>query len=107
MSSTHGGDGTKPIPAMHYMDREEMALESNGIAEDIDQGNLRAAKRAMIVTRRFRSRTKAETAHLALEVAANMIAVHVLDQDAGAAAIAQIRKVQAVFGPEEPEVSSP
>lgn len=89
------------------MDREEMALESNAVAEDIDQGNLRAAKRAFLVNRRFRSRTKAETAHLALEVAANMIAVHVLDQDAGAAAIAEIRKVQAVFAPDEPEVESP
>jgi hypothetical protein len=84
-------------------DPNEAALESNGIAELIDTGELRAARRALIVTRRFRSRTKAETANLALEVAANMIAVHVIDQAVAAAAIAEIRKVQAVFGPDEPE----
>lgn len=88
-------------------DPNEQALESNGIAEDIDQGNLRAARRAMIINRRFRSRTKAETASLALEVAVNMIAVYVLDQDAGAEAIAQIRKVQAVFAPDEVRAESP
>lgn len=85
----------------------EPALESNGIADMIDTGNLRGAKRAMFVTRRFRSRTKAETAYLALEVAVNGIAVHCIDQDAAAAAIAEIRKVQAVFAPEEPRVESP
>lgn len=87
----------------YAIDPHERALESNGIAEDIDQGNLRAAKRAFLVNRRFRSRTKAETALLALEVASNMIAVHVIDQAVAAAAIAEIRKVQAVFAPEEPD----
>jgi hypothetical protein len=84
-------------------DPNEQALDSNAIAEYIDRGELRAAKRAMTVNRRFRSRTKYETASLALEVAANMIAVHVGDGPNGALALAQIRKVQAVFGPEEPD----
>lgn len=92
---------------MIYMDPKERALESNGVAEMIDTGNLRGAKRLLFVTRRFRSRTKAETADLALEVAANIIAVHMTDQDAGAEAIAHIRRVQAVFAPEEPETLSP
>lgn len=92
---------------MMYMDPHERALESNGIADMIDSGNLRGAKRVMFVNRRFRSRTKAETASLALEVAINMIAVYMGNNPGADEAIAQIRKVQAVFAPEEPETLAP
>jgi hypothetical protein len=84
----------------------EFQLESNTIAEFVETGNRRMVQRWLLTNRRFRSRSKLEAVELALETAANMIAVNVTGEDANGTsassqAIAEIRKLIACVRPEE------
>jgi phosphopantothenate synthetase len=71
-------------------------LACESIVQSLRNGDLRAARRGMLVTSRFGTRSRVEVAHLALEVAAAMIR-------SGSDPYISLRTVQAALKPEEPD----
>lgn len=78
----------------------ELALESNAVADAVARNDFRAARRMLMVDRRFRARTKLESIELALEVVANMIAVEMGNDPGSAHATAIVRNVIDCLRPE-------
>jgi hypothetical protein len=78
---------------MSYPD-DVLACES--IVAKLRHGDLRAARREMLVTRRFGTRSRIEVAHLALDVAATMIR-------SGSDPYVSLRTVQAALKPDPPD----
>lgn len=79
----------------------ELALESNAIADAVSRDDFRAARRMLMVDKRFRPRSKMESMELVLEVVHNMIAVEMGNDPGAAAAAAIVRNVIDCLRPDE------